>query len=58
MWWPRRRMDIDLALDVDDLTAVLGVVTKLQIHESSGAVRGVIPASTRGERAGVATAKA
>jgi len=58
MWWPRRRMDIDLALDVDDLTAVLGVVTKLQIHESSGTVRGVISASTLGERAGVATAKA
>ena len=32
---PRRGVDIDLALDVDDLDAVLAVVTQLQIHKSS-----------------------
>ena len=42
---PRRGVDIDLALDVDDLDAVLVVVTQLQIHESSSAMHGVIPAS-------------
>src|SRR5215470_3711639 len=33
---PRRGVDIDLAPHVDDLNAVLGVVTQLQIHMSSG----------------------
>ena len=32
---PRRGLDIDLALDGDDLDAVLAVVTQLQIHQSS-----------------------
>ena len=32
---PRRGVDIDLALDVDDLDAVFAVVTQLQIHKSS-----------------------
>src|SRR5208282_5041794 len=53
---PRRRIDIDLALDVDDLDAVPGVVTQLQIHKSSSAVHGVISASIPAPRAGVARA--
>src|SRR2546421_8895965 len=40
---PRRRIHIDLAPDVDDLDAVLDVVTQLQIHTSSSAMPGVIP---------------
>ena len=39
---PRRGIDIDLAFDVDDLDAVLVVVTQLQIHKSSSAMHGVI----------------
>src|ERR1700761_4818900 len=35
---PRRRVDVDLALDVDNLDVVLVVVTKLQIHKSSSAI--------------------
>ena len=35
---PQRRIDIDLAPDVDDLDAVLRVVTQLQIHKSSSAM--------------------
>src|SRR4029077_6645994 len=42
---PRRRIDIDLALHVDDLEAVRGVVTQLQIHTSSSAMPGVISPS-------------
>ena len=42
---PRRGIDIDLALDVDDLDAVLAVVTQLQIHESPSAMHGVVPTS-------------
>jgi len=42
---PRRRVDIDLAPDVDDLDAVLVVVIQLQIHESSSAMHGVISTS-------------
>src|SRR5271166_1967815 len=42
---PRRRVDIDLAFDVDDFDAVLVVVTQLQIHKSSSAMHGVISAS-------------
>src|SRR3984957_10614375 len=45
---PRRRVDIDLALDVDDLDAVLVVVTQLQIHKSSSAMKGVILTSRPG----------
>jgi hypothetical protein len=44
---PRRGIDIDLAPDVDDLDAVLVVVTQLQIHGSSSAMHGVISASIR-----------
>src|SRR5436190_1622351 len=40
---PRRGIHIDLALHVDDLDAVPGVVTQLQIHMSSSAMPGVIP---------------
>jgi hypothetical protein len=43
---PRRGIDIDLALDVDDLSAVLVVVTQLQIHTSSSAMHGVISTSS------------
>jgi hypothetical protein len=39
---PRCRVDVDLALDVDDLDTVLVVVTQLQIHKSSSAMQGVI----------------
>src|SRR6266536_1770400 len=42
---PWRRVDIDLAFDVDDLDAVLVVVTQLQIHESSSAMHGVMATS-------------
>src|SRR5690348_16682648 len=42
---PRRGIDIDLALHVDDLDAIRGVVTQLQIHESSSAMPGVISPS-------------
>ena len=45
---PRRRVDIDLALDVDDLDAVLVVVTQLQIHKSSSAMHGVVATSLPG----------
>ena len=38
-------MDIDLALDVDDLDAVPDMVTQLQIHTSSSAMPGVISTS-------------
>src|SRR6516225_2622116 len=40
---PWRRVDIDLALDVDDLDAVLVVVTQLQIHKSSSAITASSP---------------
>src|SRR5208337_3539598 len=43
---PRRGVDIDLALDVDDLDAVLAVVTQLQIHESSSAMHSLISMSS------------
>ncbi len=39
---PRRGIDIDLALHVDDLDAVPGVVTQLQLHTSSSAMPDVI----------------
>src|SRR6266487_3131949 len=42
---PRRRIHIDLALHVDDLDAVLGVVTQLQVHTSSSAMPGAISTS-------------
>ena len=42
---PRCRGDIDLAPDVDDLDAVLVLVTQLQIHQSSSAMHGVIATS-------------
>src|SRR6202162_5214965 len=45
---PRRRVDVDLALDVDDLDAVLVVVTQLQVHKSSSAMKGVILTSRPG----------
>src|SRR6185437_15442847 len=48
---PRSRVNVDLALDVDDLDAVLVVVTELQIHKSSSATRGVISGSRPGARA-------
>src|SRR5260370_35575558 len=48
---PRRRVDINLTFDVDDLYAVLVVVTQLQIHKSSSAMHGVISASRPGARA-------
>ena len=48
---PWRRIDIDLALDIDDLDAVLVVVTQLQIHKSSSAMHGVI-SSSRTRRGG------
>src|SRR3984957_20061537 len=38
---PRRRVDVDFALDVDDLDAVLVVVTQLQIQKSSNAMQAV-----------------
>src|SRR5882757_9635967 len=43
---PRRRVDIDLAPDVDDLDAVLAGVTQLQLHGSSSAMHGVIATSS------------
>src|SRR6266568_6767884 len=43
---PRRGIHIDLALHVDDLNAVLVVVTQLQIHASSSAMHGVISTSS------------
>src|SRR6266513_1591337 len=55
---PRRRIHIDLALHADDLDAVLGVVTQLQIHTSSSAMPGVIAASIPAPRAGVVRAGA
>src|SRR5690348_8695336 len=55
---PRRRIHIDLALHVDDLDAVRGVVTQLQIHTSSSAMPGVIAASIPAPQAGVAGARA
>ena len=55
---PRRGIHIDLALHVDDLDAVLGVVTQLQIHTSSSAMHGVISASIPAPRVGVARARA
>src|SRR6516225_7924670 len=55
---PRRGIDIDLALHVDDLDAVLGVVTQLQIHTSSSAMPGVISTSIPAPRAGVVRARA
>src|SRR6516162_2522495 len=42
---PRGRVDVNLALDIDDLDAVLVVVTQLQIHKSSSAMHGVISSS-------------
>src|SRR5690242_5206734 len=48
---PRGGVDVDLTLDVDDLDAVLVVVTELQIHKSSSAIRGVISGSRPGARA-------
>src|ERR1700751_1819514 len=42
---PRRGIHVDLALYVDDLNAVRGVVTQLQIHMSSSAMPGVISTS-------------
>src|SRR6516162_7171197 len=42
---PRRRVHIDLALDIDDLDAVLVVVTELQIHKSSSAIKASSPRS-------------
>src|SRR6266487_4359519 len=55
---PRRRIHIDLAPDVDDLDAVLGVVTQLQIHTSSSAMPGVISTYIPAPRAGVVRARA
>ena len=55
---PRRRIHIDLALHVDDLDAVLGVVTQLQIHTSSSVLPGVISTSIPAPRAGVVRARA
>jgi len=55
---PRRGVDIDLALDVDDLDAVLGVVTQPQIDKSSSVVMASSRASIPGDWAGVATARA
>ena len=43
---PRRGIDIDLAPAVDDLDAVLVVVTQLQIHESSSAMHSLISTSS------------
>ena len=51
---PRRGIHIDLALHVDDLDAVRGVVTQLQVHMSSSAMPGVISPSIPAPRAGVA----
>jgi len=42
---PRGRVYVNLALDIDDLDAVLVVVTQLQIHKSSSAMHGVISSS-------------
>src|SRR5436190_7451854 len=50
---PRRGILIDLALHVDDLNAVLGLVTQLLVHTSSSAMPGVIAASIPAPRAGV-----
>jgi hypothetical protein len=47
---PRRGVDIDLAPHVDDLDAVPGVVTQLQVHTSSSAMPGVIHPSAAGQR--------
>src|SRR5690348_1940094 len=55
---PRRGIHIDLALHVDDLNAVLGMVTQLQIHTSSSAMPSVISTSIPAPQAGVAGAKA
>src|SRR5436190_23690597 len=55
---PRRRVHIDLALHVDDLDAVLVVVTQLQIHTSSSAMHGDISTSIPAPRAGVVSARA
>src|SRR5262249_10641843 len=55
---PRRGVDIDLAPHVDDLDAVPGVVTQLQVHASSSAMPGVISTSVPAPRAGVARARA
>jgi hypothetical protein len=55
---PRRGVDIDLALDVDDLDAVLGVVTQPQIDKSSSVAMASSRASIPGDWAGVATARA
>src|ERR1035438_1170966 len=38
----RRRVDVDLALHVDDFNPVLGVVVQLQIHKSSSAITAVV----------------
>jgi len=51
-------LDIDLAFDVDDLEAVLVVVSQLQIHASSSATHSDISASSPGGWAGVARAGA
>src|SRR5208282_1254760 len=53
---PRRRVDVNLAFHVDDLDAVLVVVTQLQIHKSSSAMKGVIHAFRPGTQANVARA--
>src|SRR5438132_651946 len=55
---PRRGIHIDLALHVDDLDAVRGVVTQLQIHMSSSAMPGVISPFIPAPRAGEAGARA
>src|SRR5206468_4266125 len=55
---PWRRIHIDLAPDVDDLDAVLGVVTQLQIHTSSSAMPGVISTSIPAPRVSVVSARA
>jgi hypothetical protein len=55
---PRRGVDVDLAPHVDDLDAVLGVVTQLQVHTSSSALPGVISTSIPARRAGVVRASA
>jgi hypothetical protein len=36
---PRRGVDVDLTLDVDNLDTVPGVMVKLQIHKSSSAMQ-------------------
>ncbi len=54
----RGAVHIDLALHVDDLDAVLGVVTQLQIHTSPSAMPGVISTSIPTPRANVVRARA